>query len=85
MAEEQPSLQRILYLLKGDELIKLDLPLRMDVSGIFQGSLILSLDQDWKGYISGSLIAVNIEDALNQNINNESIELIFAPTEKKDF
>ena len=74
---------KILYLLKGDELIKLDLPLRMDVSGIFQGSLILSLDQDWKGYISGSLIAVNIEDALNQNINNESIELIFAPTEKR--
>tara|TARA_B100000700_G_C14927253_1_gene800104 strand:+ start:10 stop:1287 length:1278 start_codon:yes stop_codon:yes gene_type:complete len=69
--------------MKDDELIELDLPLRMDVNGTFQGSLILSLDQDWRGYVSGSLVAVNIEDALNQNITNESIELIFTPTEKR--
>ena len=74
---------KVLYLMKDDELIELDLPLRMDVNGTFQGSLILSLDQDWRGYVSGSLVAVNIEDALNQNITNESIELIFTPTEKR--
>jgi len=74
---------KILHLKKGDELIELDLPLRMDVNGTFQGSLILSLDQDWRGYVSGSLVAVNIEDALNKDITNDSVELIFAPTDKR--
>ena len=74
---------KVLYLMNGDELVKLDLPLRMDVNGTFQGSLILSLDQDWKGYTSGSLVAVNIKDALNQNITDDSIELIFTPTDKR--
>ena len=74
---------KVLYLLKDEELIKLDLPLKMDVSGTFKGSLIVSLDEDWRGYSSGSLVAVNIEDALNQEISDASIELIFAPTEKR--
>ena len=74
---------KVLYLLKDEELIKLDLPLKMDVSGTFNGSLIVSLDEDWRGYSSGSLVAVNIEDAINQEISDGSIELIFAPTEKR--
>mgnify|MGYP001210155885 FL=1 len=74
---------KVLYLLKDEELVKLDLPLKMDVSGTFKGSLIVSLDEDWRGYSSGSLVAVNIEDALNQEISDASIELIFAPTEKR--
>ena len=74
---------KVLYLLKDEGLVKLDLPLKMDVSGTFKGSLIVSLDEDWRGYSSGSLVAVNIEDALNQEISDASIELIFAPTEKR--
>ena len=74
---------KVLYLLKDEELVKLDLPLKMDVSGTFKGSLIVSLDEDWRGYSSGSLVAVNIDDALNQEISDASIELIFAPTEKR--
>ena len=74
---------KVLYLLKDEELVKLDLPLKMDVSGTFKGSLIVSLDEDWRGYSSGSLVAVNIEDALNKDISDASIELIFAPTEKR--
>ena len=55
----------------------------MDVNGTFKGSLIVSLDEDWKGYSSGSLVAVNIADALENQISDESIELIFAPSNKR--
>ena len=55
----------------------------MDVNGTFKGSLIVSLDEDWKGYSSGSLVAVNIADALENQISDESIELIFAPSDKR--
>lgn len=74
---------KVLYLFKGKELVQIDLPLKMDVSGTFKGSLIISLDEDWRGYSSGSLVAVDIEDALNQEIADDSIELIFTPTEKR--
>ena len=74
---------KVLYLFKDNELVKLDLPLRMDVNGTFKGSLIVSLDEDWRGYSSGSLVAVNIADALENQISDESIELIFAPSDKR--
>ena len=72
-----------MYLFKDNELVKLDLPLRMDVNGTFKGSLIVSLDEDWRGYSSGSLVAVKIADALENQISDESIELIFAPSDKR--
>ena len=74
---------QVLHLLKDKELVQIDLPLKMDVAGTFKGSLIVSLDEDWRDYVSGSLVAVNIEDALNQEISDTSIELIFTPTEKR--
>ena len=74
---------KVLYLFKDNELVKLDLPLRMDVNGTFKGSLIVSLDEDWRGYSSGSLVAVKIADALENQISDESIELIFAPSDKR--
>ena len=55
----------------------------MDVNGTFKGSLIVSLDEDWRGYSSGSLVAVKIADALENQISDESIELIFAPSDKR--
>ena len=74
---------KVLYLFRDNELVKLDLPLRMDVNGTFKGSLIVSLDENWRGYSSGSLVAVNIADALENQISDESIELIFAPSDKR--
>ena len=74
---------KVLYLFKDNELVKLDLPLRMDVNGTFKGSLIVSLDENWRGYSSGSLVAVNIADALENQISDESIELIFEPSDKR--
>ena len=73
---------KVLYLFKGLELVKLDLPLKMDVYGTYENLLIISLAEDWQGYGVGDLIAVNIDDALDKNITSDSLTLLFEPSEK---
>ncbi len=73
---------KVLYLFKGLELVKLDLPLKMDVYGTYENLLIISLAEDWQGYGVGDLIAVNIDDALDNNITSDSLTLLFEPSEK---
>ena len=73
---------KVLYLFKGLELVKLDLPLKMDVYGTYENLLIISLAEDWQGYGVGDLIAVNIDDALDKNITSDSLILLFEPSEK---
>ena len=73
---------KVLYLFKELELVKLDLPLKMDVYGTYENLLIISLAEDWQGYGVGDLIAVNIDDALDKNITSDSLTLLFEPSEK---
>ena len=73
---------KVLYLFKGLELVKLDLPLKMDVYGTYENLLIISLAEDWQGFGVGDLIAVNIDDALDKNITSDSLTLLFEPSEK---
>lgn len=73
---------KVLYLFKGLELVKLDLPLKIDVYGTYENLLIISLTEDWQGYGVGDLIAVNIDDALDKNITSDSLTLLFKPSEK---
>lgn len=73
---------KVLYLFKELELVKLDLPLKMDVYGTYENLLIISLAEDWQGFGVGDLIAVNIDDALDKNITSDSITLLFEPSEK---
>ena len=73
---------KVLHLFKGLELVKLDLPLKMDVYGTYENLLIISLAEDWQGYGVGDLIAVNVDDALNKNITSDSLTLLFEPSEK---
>ena len=73
---------KVLYLFKELELVKLDLPLKMDVYGTYENLLIISLAEDWQGFGVGDLIAVNIDDALDKNITSDSLTLLFEPSEK---
>src|SRR6056300_152976 len=73
---------KVLYLFKGAELVKLDLPLKVDVYGAYENLLIISLAEDWQGFGVGDLIAVNIDDALDKNITSDSLTLLFEPSEK---
>lgn len=74
---------KVLYLFNNDELVKLELPLKMDVYGTYENLLIISLAENWQGFDIGSLVAVNLDDALAQNISVDSLTLLFKPSEKR--
>ena len=74
---------KVLYLFNNDELVKLELPLKMDVYGTYENLLIISLAENWQGFDIGSLVAVNLDDALAQNISVDSLTLLFEPSEKR--
>lgn len=72
---------KILHLYSNDKLIKVDLPLKVDVYGTYQNLLLISIAEEWLGFAIGSLLAVNIEDALAQNITSKSVKMLFEPTD----
>ena len=74
---------KVLYLFNNDELVRLELPLKMDVYGTYENLLIISLAENWQGFDIGSLVAVNLDDALAQNISVDSLTLLFKPSEKR--
>ena len=74
---------KVLYLFNNDELVKMELPLKMDVYGTYENLLIISLAENWQGFDIGSLVAVNLDDALAQNISVDSLTLLFKPSEKR--
>lgn len=74
---------KVLYLFNNDELVKLELPLKMDVYGTYENLLIISLAENWQGFDIGSLVAVNLDDAMAQNISVDSLTLLFKPSEKR--
>ncbi|MDA1056232.1 MAG: prolyl oligopeptidase family serine peptidase, partial [Proteobacteria bacterium] len=73
---------KVLHLFKGQELVKLDLPLKIDVYGTYENLLIISLAEEWQGFGVGDLVAVDIDDALEKNITSDSLTLLFEPTKK---
>ena len=72
---------KILHLYSKDKLIKVDLPLKVDIYGTYQNLLLISIAEEWLGFAIGSLLAVNIEDALAQNITSKSVKMLFEPTD----
>ena len=53
----------------------------MDIYGTYKNLLIISIAQEWLGFPVGSLLAVEIEDALKGNIVSNSIKMLFKPSE----
>lgn len=55
------------YLVNGDRVRKLNLPLKADVSGLVNGKLLVSLNQDWntagKTFKQGALVSVDLASA----------------------
>jgi len=72
-----------LYLLRGDRLVKLDLPQDIDPRVFFRGRFLFSLRSDWtpvaggKTYREGSLLALPVEEILS---GKPRIEVLFEPS-----
>ena len=77
----------IIFIMEGEgedaEMRPLQVPLAVNFQGIFAGHIVLQLRADWdvggKTYVSGSLVSLQVEDAIG-GTPERSINSIFVPT-----
>ena len=69
----------VLHLFDGEKLIKINLPQMIDIHGFFNESLILSIEEDWGIFKSGSLLEINVNSLLANSINESDVKIIFEP------
>ena len=69
----------VLHLFDGEKLIKINLPQMIDIHGFFKESLILSIEQDWGIFKSGSLLEINVNSLLANSIDESDVKIIFEP------
>ena len=69
----------VLHLFDGEKLIKINLPQMIDIHGFFNESLILSIEEDWGIFKSGSLLEINVNSLLENSINESDVKIIFEP------
>jgi prolyl oligopeptidase len=70
----------------GDRLVKLDMPLDVELQGMFKEHMLLSLRSDWaiegNTYKAGALIAIKLDAFL---AGSRKFEVLFEPTERVSF
>ena len=69
----------VLHLFDGEKLVKINLPQMIDIHGFFNESLILSIEEDWGIFKSGSLLEINVNSLLANSINESDVKIIFEP------
>ena len=69
----------VLHLFDGEKLIKINLPQMIDIHGFFNESLILSIEEDWGIFKSGSLLEINVNSLLENSIDESDVKIIFEP------
>ena len=69
----------VLHLFDGEKLIKINLPQMIDIHGFFNESLILSIEEDWEIFKSGSLLEINVNSLLENSIDESDVKIIFEP------
>jgi len=66
------------YIYENGQCNKLSLPLKHSLKGYYQGQLIILLKEEWHGFPSGSLVAVDLEQLKKNKFN---IQSVITPTE----
>ena len=51
----------------------------IDIHGFFKDSLILTIQEDWGVFRSGSLLEINVNSALTNSIDEKDVTVIFEP------
>ena len=69
----------VLHLFDGEKLIKINLPQMIDIHGFFNESLILSIEEDWGIFKSGSLLEINVNSLLANSVDESDVKIIFEP------
>ncbi len=65
----------------GRELIKFPIPDKSDLGAEFKGQMLLSLNEDWRGYKTGDLVSFSIDEFMADG-QIKDINLVYSPDEK---
>jgi len=63
------------------ELVKFPVPNKSDLGAEFKGQMLLSLNEDWRGYKTGDLVSFAIDDFMADG-KIKDVNLVFSPDEK---
>ncbi len=72
------------YLLRDDELLRIDVPEDADIQDIHKGQLLIELKSDWdvggNSYAQGSLLSIDLETFLD---GGRDFQVVFEPTQRR--
>ena len=63
------------------EPVKFPVPMKSNLGSEFKGQILLSLNEDWRGFKSGDLVSFGVEDFLDDGAISD-IHLVYSPDEK---
>jgi prolyl oligopeptidase len=66
---------------KPGALVKFPVPAKANIGSEFKGQVLLSLNEDWRGYKSGDLVSFAIDDFMDDGAIKD-VNLVFSPDEK---
>ncbi|MDF1751522.1 MAG: prolyl oligopeptidase family serine peptidase [Verrucomicrobiales bacterium] len=61
--------------------VKFPVPAKSQISGEFKGQILLSLNEDWRGFESGELVSFSIDDFMEDG-EISAVASVYAPDEK---
>jgi len=64
-----------------DRLVKFPVPDKSDLGEEFKGQILLSLNEDWRGFKSGDLVSFAIDDFMEDG-EIKNVHLVYSPDEK---
>ena len=64
-----------------DVLVKFPVPDKSDLGAEFKGQMLLSLNEDWRGFKSGDLVSFAIDDFMKDG-QIKDVHLVYSPDEK---
>ncbi len=70
-----------IHYLKGEKLIKLPLPVDVEVKGLYRGQMLLSNRSPIESYPAGALLSVDLADMVAKG--KPTYQLVFAPTSRQ--
>ncbi len=68
------------YRLDGASPQRINLPPKSSIQGLYQGYLIATLQEEWRGHAQGALIAYPLSDSGSENPN---VTVLFAPNQRQ--
>jgi len=72
--------ESVTFRLDGAQPQRINLPLKASVQGLFQGQLIATLQEEWRGHPQGALIAYPLSETGSENPN---VSVLFAPNARQ--